>query len=100
MKVGAILVPLTNEVSAEMDFFLEISGSQNLYRFDQEDQWQLETFETPTPPLVHNFKDRQHPGLIVFTSGSTGMPKGILHDCEHLMSKFVKERKGWNVLFY
>ena len=44
MKVGAILVPLTNEVSAEMDFFLEISGSQNLYRFDQEDQWQLRNF--------------------------------------------------------
>ena len=27
--------------------------------------------------MVHNFKDRQHPGLIVFTSGSTGTPKGV-----------------------
>ena len=28
------------------------------------------------------------------------MPKGILHDCEHLMSKFVKERKGWRTVLF
>ena len=100
IKAKAILVPLTNEVSVEMNFFLEISGTQKLYRFDQEDQWELETFEASTPPLVQSFLDRQRPGLIVFTSGSTGTPKGILHDCEHLMSKFVKERKGWRTILF
>jgi long-chain acyl-CoA synthetase len=100
IKARAILVPLTNEVSAEMDFFLEISGSQKLYRFDEEDQWRLETFEVTPPSLVQSFRACQHPGLIVFTSGSTGTPKGILHDCEHLMSKFVEERKGWRTILF
>jgi long-chain acyl-CoA synthetase len=100
IKVRAILVPLTSEVTSEMDFFIEISGTQHLYRFDKNDQWNLESFQGATPPLVETFLERQHPGLIVFTSGSTGKPKGILHDCEHLMSKFVKERKGWRTILF
>lgn len=40
------------------------------------------------------------PGLIVFTSGSSGAPKAILHDIGRVASKFVERRPGWRMLLF
>jgi len=101
MKVGAILVPFTSEVSAEMSFFIEIAGVQFLYDFNEKDFHTLSKFPKNAPPdLVAMFSERKRPGLIVFTSGSTGKPKGILHDCEMVMRKFEKPRQAWRTILF
>lgn len=101
MKVGAILVPFTSEVTAEMSSFIKIAGVQYLYEFKENDSYTLSYFpENETPLLVKTFLNRQRPGLIVFTSGSTGKPKGILHDCEMVIRKFEKPRQAWRVILF
>lgn len=101
MKVGAILVPFTSEVSAEMSSFMKIAGVQFLYEFKEKDVCNLSKFPENAPPdLVKMFLDRKRPGLIVFTSGSTGKPKGILHDCEMVMRKFEKPRSAWRTILF
>ncbi|WP_050403604.1 ANL family adenylate-forming protein [Bradyrhizobium embrapense] len=49
-------------------------------------------------PLIEDLRAQEHPGLIVFTSGSSGTPKAILHDVERVASKFIKPRKSWRML--
>ena len=101
MKVGAILVPFTSEVSAEMSSFMKIAGVQFLYDFKEKDVHTLSKFpQTDTPDLVAMFLGRKRPGLIVFSSGSTGKPKGILHDCEMVMRKFEKPRRAWRTILF
>jgi len=101
MGSGAIIVPFTRSSAAEAPELARLSGVQNMLRFDDHDNWSVEPFEAPEQnELIVSFKERGHAGLVVFTSGSTGEPKGILHDCESVLQKFAMERPGYRTLLF
>jgi len=43
-------------------------------------------------------KERKHPGIILFSSGSSGEPKAAIHDFIPLAEKFKVKRKSWITL--
>ena len=101
IKAKAILVPITSKFESDINKFKTIAGIEYLYRFDKDDKWTVEKFTVQKKnPLVAKFEKREVPGLIVFTSGSTGEPKGILQDCELIMRKFIELRKGWRTILF
>ena len=81
IRRGCILVPFTLEIETEIESFIEISETEVLFKFNSDDTYTIQHF-TPKEqnPLIADFCLRKHPGLIVFTSVSTGTPKGLLHD--------------------
>jgi len=101
MKKKAIIVPFTRAIEKEIPIFSQIAGVECMISFNTKDEFSFERFSnTQRPELIKAFLNRNHPGLVVFSSGSTGVPKGILQDCEQVMRKFVTERPGWcTVLF-
>jgi acyl-coenzyme A synthetase/AMP-(fatty) acid ligase len=101
MRMGAILVPFTKSIKNEIQGFIEIAGVEYLIHADEASSQRVERLNPgAVNPLIARFRETGKPGLVVFTSGSTGVPKGILHDCERVMRKFVVERQGWrSVLF-
>ena len=48
--------------------------------------------------VLSNFQKKQKPGLIIFSSGSSGKPKAILHNFSLLINKFKKKRTGFKTL--
>jgi len=101
MLERAIAVPFTKSIHAELDRFIEIAGVEVLITIDAEDRDGARRIDAPPRnPLVAAFLAQRMPGLIVFTSGSTGEPKGILHNCEQVMKKFATERPGWRTILF
>jgi Acyl-CoA synthetases (AMP-forming)/AMP-acid ligases II len=112
---NAIVVPLTQSVAAQREEFLTIAEVQVVVRFTDDDHWQIERRPVHvTNPLTLQLIERQHPGLVLFSSGSTGKSKAALHDFIPLLEKFKVTRHrrvtltfllldhigGINTLFY
>jgi len=104
MQLGATAMPLAESALPQMRDLLAIAGARLLVRFGPTMAASDAVIESlgapPQNALIERFQATGHPGLIVFTSGSTGGPKGILHDCENVLAKFATVRPGWRTILF
>jgi long-chain acyl-CoA synthetase len=101
MRLGAVIVPLTPLMRTQREKFASIAEVSLLIEIDEADAFTL----TPLPARVTNALTlqliaRQHPGLVIFSSGSTGAPKAILHDLAAILGKFRKARQQKTTLTF
>jgi long-chain acyl-CoA synthetase len=90
---GCIAVPLTSSVAAKKAEFMAIAGVEALLEVDEHDVAQLTRFERPrSHELLQRLRKRGHPGLILFSSGSTGQSKAAVHDIVGMLGKFKVPR--------
>lgn len=92
IEINAIIVPISPMVKS-IESYIKISESE--YFIDISD----ETFKIKkinvqvNHPLILSLKKNENPGLILFSSGTTGEPKAALHDLTFLLEKFKKSGK-------
>ncbi|NCC32050.1 MAG: long-chain fatty acid--CoA ligase [Chloroflexia bacterium] len=97
----AIVVPLTRSVEAHRDEFLAIAEVQVVISFDDEDGWHLERRALQVSnPLTRSLIESGHPGLVLFSSGSTGKSKAALHNFTPLLAKFQLPRHSRTTLTF
>jgi long-chain acyl-CoA synthetase len=101
LRLGAVIVPLTPLMRAHRDKFLEIAEVSLLIELDEADRFTLTSLEhRVSNPLTKKLIERAHPGLVIFSSGSTGAPKAILHDLQSILEKFRKVRQKKTTLTF
>jgi long-chain acyl-CoA synthetase len=104
MRLGAIAMPLMESARPQMRELLAIAGARMIVNFGPAmDSASAEIAMLPDARqngLVTKFEASGHPGLIVFTSGSSGQPKGILHDYDRVLVKFAVARRGWRTVLF
>lgn len=112
---NTIIVPLTEAAQAHYQEFIEIAEVELVISFDQNDDWTwCRRNVTVSNPLTAQLRATGEPGLVLFSSGSTGKSKAALHNFTHLLEKFKVSRHrmctltfllldhigGINTLFY
>jgi long-chain acyl-CoA synthetase len=101
LRLGAVIVPLTPLMRAHRDKFLAIAEVSLLIELDEADGFTLTELEhRVSNPLTKKLIERGHPGLVIFSSGSTGAPKAILHDLTAILEKFRKVRQKKTTLTF
>lgn len=89
----AIVVPLAESTRSQHEYFFEaahvnvVMDGDNILRRDP-----------PPHPLIEQLRAREHPGLVLFTSGTTGLPKAILHDFEKFLVRYRTPRPTYRTL--
>jgi acyl-CoA synthetase (AMP-forming)/AMP-acid ligase II len=90
---GCIIVPLTTTVESMKPRFKEIAEVQKSFRFGSQESWEcIERNVEVTHSLTGILVEKSEPGLVLFSSGSTGEPKAALHNFTKLLEKFKVKR--------
>ncbi len=88
IDIGVVIVPLTVETRYEHEYFFDaalvdivIDGNQVKRRkHDKKHE------------LLEKLKQKEHAGLVLFSTGTTGRPKAILHDLTLFLKRFETPR--------
>ncbi|MCU0359125.1 MAG: fatty acid--CoA ligase family protein [Bacteroidia bacterium] len=96
IEANAVVVPFDILHSEKNQKKYSIAQLDALIRIKDENKPEFIEF-SPTEsknPLYMPILSNSKPGLVLFTSGSSGEPKGALHDFQKLLNKFKVKRKA------
>jgi acyl-CoA synthetase (AMP-forming)/AMP-acid ligase II len=98
---ACVVVPLTDTVTAQKARFRDIAEIEWIINVDRDDQASIDPTATQaTHALLTRLQQVQHPGLILFSSGSTGESKAAVHDFVPLLAKFTVPRHALRTLTF
>ncbi len=90
---GCVFVPITASVASKRDEFIEISEGEVLFKIDKNDNVAISKLKySSNHEIYRKLKESGHPGLVLFSSGSTGKSKASVHDITGILEKFKVRR--------
>ena len=95
---GCIVVPLTEDTANQHNYFLKESKAQFVFRKNKLEK--IISKEQIIHPLLDKLRNKNNPGLVLFTTGTTGLPKAILHDFAPFISRYNLPRPSLKALSF
>jgi len=95
-----VAVPLSRDVAANHESFVSLAEAEYWITSVDHDPILKTTGNKAAHPLYGELRKRDVPGLILFSSGSTGAHKCALHDLSMLLKKFATPRHTYRTLVF
>lgn len=98
---GCILVPLTNSIDSKKAELIEIAQGEISFILNENDRVQMKKMPySSNHEFYQKLRNMNHPGLILFSSGSTGKSKAAVHDLNGILEKFKMPRHKLRTLTF
>lgn len=99
---ACVAVPLASAPSGQRGEFLDLASAEFLVEGFGTGDGAISARPDPAPshPLLHRLANDGRPGLVLFSSGSTGRAKAMLHDLDRLLEKFQTPRPPLRILTF
>ena len=94
IEAGAIVVPMTRDTRHQHDYFFETA----LVDVVIEDGVATRRQHGQRHPLIEQLRVQSHAGLVLFSTGTTGRPKAILHDLTQFLRRFETPRPAFRTI--
>ncbi len=96
-----IIIPLTVQNEAKRNEYIEVGMSEACFTMDADDNATFTTFPRRAEHEHYAcLRDNGHPGLVLFSSGSTGAGKAAVHDFARLLEKYKVRRQNLRTLTF
>jgi long-chain acyl-CoA synthetase len=96
-----IIVPLTPSVEHQKVEFRNIAQVEWIFRLGENDTAAIEgTLRAVDNPLLLSLREQGDPGLVLFSSGSTGKSKAAIHNLSFLLEKFKTSRASFTAITF
>lgn len=89
IDLKTMIVPLTKETGKDHEYFFETAGVDVVI---EDGVAQRRAHGAAPHALVEGLREQGHAGLVLFSTGTTGRPKGILHDMTQFLKRFETPR--------
>lgn len=88
IDMGVIVVPLTIQTSQEHEYFFKSALVDVVIK----DGKVSRRSHADSSVLIESLRNKEHAGLILFSTGTTGRPKAILHDLTLFLKRYETPR--------
>lgn len=96
-----VIVPLTTSVEVNKSEFIEIAQGEISFFLDENDNVQINKLPySADHEYYQQLRNDNHPGLVLFSSGSTGKSKAAIHDLTGILEKFKVSRHSLRSIIF